>query len=176
MKIHRTSSNLAAFAVLVCSVLLFGSAGHWGSARAADNPAEPASETPPETLLNVREYRVRGSKLLGPDEIGAAVYPYLGPYRSVKDIDEARAALEKAYKDKGYQTVVVDVPEQSGRGGIIFLEVVENQVGRLRVRGSRYFSPATSNATPLRSPKAASPILTRSPKTSLDSTKWLTAA
>lgn len=139
MKIHRTSSNLAAFAVLVCSVLLFGSAGHWGSARAADNPAEPASETPPETLLNVREYRVRGSKLLCPDEIGAAVYPYLGPYRSVKDIDEARAALEKAYKDKGYQTVVVDVPEQSGRGGIIFLEVVENQVGRLRVRGSRYF-------------------------------------
>jgi hemolysin activation/secretion protein len=139
MKIKRTPSAQDTLVVLVCSALLLGHGGNGASAQEADKPSGEGSETAPETLINVREYRVRGGKLLGADEIGAAVYPYLGPYRSVKDIDEARAALEKVYKDKGYQTVVVDVPEQSGRGGIIYLEVVENQVGRLRVRGARYF-------------------------------------
>ncbi len=107
------------------------------AAEGQENPGEAAPEQQP--LLHVREFRVRGAKLLSADEIGAAVYPFAGPYRTLDDIDAARAALEKAYRDKGYQTVVVDVPEQSGRGGIIILQAVENQVGRLRVRGARYF-------------------------------------
>ena len=91
--------------------------------------------------IYIREYRVRGATRLPKEEIEEAVYPFLGPGRTPVDVEDARAALEKAYKDKGYQTVVVQVPPQSGAGGVIFLQVVENRVGRLRVRGSRYFSP-----------------------------------
>lgn len=129
---------LAAFARLV--LLGAGAGTGWAQTETPETQAASA-DAPPEqqTLLHVREFRVRGAKLLGADEIGAAVYPFAGPYRTLDDIDAARAALEKAYRDKGYQTVVVDVPEQSGRGGIIILQVVENQVGRLRVRGARYF-------------------------------------
>jgi hemolysin activation/secretion protein len=85
---------------------------------------------------------VQGARQLSREEIEEAVYPFLGPGRTPADVEDARAALEKAYKDKGFQTVVVQVPSQSGAGGIVFLQVVENKVGRLRVRGSRYFSPA----------------------------------
>ncbi len=85
---------------------------------------------------------MQGARQLSREEIEEAVYPFLGPGRTPADVEDARAALEKAYKDKGFQTVVVQVPSQSGAGGIVFLQVVENTVGRLRVRGSRYFSPA----------------------------------
>ena len=108
-------------------------------------PAEAAGQgaTPvAEPTFYIREYRVSGVRQLTPAEIGEAVYPFLGPGRTGGDVEQARAVLEKAYRDKGFQTVNVQVPAQQGRGGIVYLEAVENKVGRLRVKGSRYFSLA----------------------------------
>ncbi len=102
-------------------------------------PAAVTDETAQVGNLYIREYRVRGSKILKPIEIEEAVYPYMGPGRTEQDVEQARAALEKVYKDKGYQTVYVQVPQQTGRGGIIILETVEAPVGRLRVHGTKYF-------------------------------------
>jgi hemolysin activation/secretion protein len=79
-------------------------------------------------------------------EIEKAVYPWLGPGRTAGDVEQARAALEKAYRDKGYQTVSVEIPPQQGRGGIVFLSVVEQKVGRLRVTGARFFLPSQIKA------------------------------
>ena len=45
------------------------------------------------------------------------------------------------YKDKGYQTVSVQIPQQA-LGRVIVFQVTEAKVGRLRVHGSRYFSLA----------------------------------
>jgi hemolysin activation/secretion protein len=84
---------------------------------------------------------VQGGKHLLPNlDVETAVYPFLGPYRTADDVEQARGALEKAYRDKGFQTVAVQIPPQKVQGGIITLQVIPNEVGRLRVHGSRYFS------------------------------------
>lgn len=101
--------------------------------------AAPAAEGGSDATF-IREFRVRGSKVLPPARVEEAVYPYLGPGRTAEDVEQARAALEKAYQDQGFQTVSVDIPQQEVRGGVVFLQVTENRVGRLRVKGSRYFS------------------------------------
>ncbi len=106
----------------------------------APTPLPAAGQTPEIGSTYIREYRVQGAHQLSRGEIEEAVYPFLGPGRTPADVEDARAALEKAYKEKGFQTVVVQVPPQSAAGGVVFLQVVENKVGRLRVRGSRYFS------------------------------------
>ncbi len=90
--------------------------------------------------IYIREYRVEGAHQLKPVEVEGAVYPYLGPGRTSEDVEKARAALEKAYKENGYQTVTVEIPPQQARGGVVLLQVNENRVGRLRVKGARYFS------------------------------------
>lgn len=110
--------------------------------EAAPPPGEmpPGEEAAPEPLLYIKQYRVVGAKILPRADVDEAVYNYLGPGRTVSDVEQARAALEKAYKDKGYQTVSVTIPPQRGDRGIIFLQVTEATVGRLRVRGSRYFN------------------------------------
>lgn len=102
----------------------------------------PVAVRPGAGPLYIAEYRVVGAQLLKEEEIGEAVYPFLGPGRTEADAIGAAAALEKVYKEKGYQTVSVSVPAQAGRGGVIFLQVTEAKVGRLRVKGSRYFSLA----------------------------------
>ena len=82
---------------------------------------------------------MRGAKLLPPVDVESAVYPFLGPGRTKADVEQAAEALSKAYHDKGFQTVNVEIPEQQGRGGVVVLDVKEVAVGRLRVHGSRYF-------------------------------------
>lgn len=92
--------------------------------------------------LYIREYRVRGNTKIKPIDIEKAVYPYLGPGRSENDIEQARAGLEKVYRDLGYQSVYVETPRQSGSRGVIYFNVVEATVGRLRVKGAKYFLPS----------------------------------
>lgn len=118
------------------------------AAPPAPPQAQPVTATAQSQLGNlyVREYRVRGNKILKPVEIEEAVYPFMGPGRSENDIDQARQALEKAYKSKGYQTVYVELPQQTGARGVIYFNVVEATVGRLRVKGSRYFLPSSIKA------------------------------
>lgn len=114
--------------------------GAFGADAKPANPAPPASATAPEETLYIDEYRIEGAEKLSQEEVEAAVYPFLGPGRTNADVEQARAALEKAYFSKGYQTVSVEVPDQKIRGGVVILHAVEKKVGRLRVRGSRYFS------------------------------------
>jgi hemolysin activation/secretion protein len=118
-------------------VLVAMLAGCGGLAGAAAAEIEGGTEP----LMNVRQIRVRGATVLDAAAIETAVYPYLGPGRTLADLEAARAALEQAHKELGYQSVAVEIPPQNGTRGIIFMDVVESRVGRLRVRGAKYFMP-----------------------------------
>jgi len=107
---------------------------------ASEARSRTGSEPDAQRQVYIQEYRVEGTHKLSELEVEEAVYPYLGPGRTTEDVEHARAALEKAYQDKGYQTVSVQIPPQQVRNGVVILQVIEGKVGRLRVRGSRYFS------------------------------------
>jgi hemolysin activation/secretion protein len=94
------------------------------------------------TSFYIREYRVDGASRLKKLEVEEAVYPFLGPSRTPDDVESARAALEKVYHDKGFQTVSVIVPHQDPRKGLIRLTVTESKIGRLRVNGAKFFRPS----------------------------------
>jgi hemolysin activation/secretion protein len=64
----------------------------------------------------------------------------LGEEKSIADVEVARKELEALYRDSGYGTVFVDIPEQDVDGGIVRLQVTEGKLDRVRVSGARYFS------------------------------------
>ena len=105
---------------------------------AAPKGTKPADNKPAQRF-DIDEYRVEGSQALPQIEVEEAVYPFLGPNRTEADVEKARAALEKAYHDKGLQTVSVTVPPQNALRGFVVLKVTENKVGQLRVKGSRFY-------------------------------------
>ncbi len=98
-------------------------------------PAEP-----PVARFDVFEYRVEGNTVLPAHAVERVVYPYLGEKRTVADVEAARLALETAYRDAGYGTVGVDIPEQRVNSGVVVLRVLQAPVSRLRVVGAKYYS------------------------------------
>jgi hemolysin activation/secretion protein len=115
-------------------------------AAAPATGAAPASQ--PQTVKAVGAVRtaeidafdVDGNTLLESAEIESAVYPYLGPGKTRDDVEAARSALENAYRNHGFQSVVVEVPPQVVKDGVVKLHVSETAIGKLRVVGNKYYS------------------------------------
>lgn len=107
-------------------------------AAGVDAPA-PAAEPEAPQPFDIDEFRIDGADKLAQIDVEEAIYPFLGPSRTPKDVEKARAALEKAYHDRGYQTVNVSVPPQNVSTRVVVLKVAEVKVGRLRVAKSRYY-------------------------------------
>ncbi|MFW7349621.1 MULTISPECIES: ShlB/FhaC/HecB family hemolysin secretion/activation protein [unclassified Pigmentiphaga] len=136
----RKNGPSAAWRAL-CVVAL--SLGTPALAPAQEQGAAPSADTPSgaERRVDINEYIVRGNTVLDVRSIEKAVTPFLGPGRTLKDMEGARDALLSAYQSKGYQSVYVDLPEQQVVAGIVYLQVSETKVGRVRVVGAEYSSP-----------------------------------
>ncbi len=115
--------------------------GRASSAAKSAQPegAAPAQKPAPAQRFDIDDFAVQGADKLPQIEIEEAIYPFLGPNKTSEDVEKARTALEKAYHDKGFQTVSVSIPEQNAQRKVVTLKVTELKVGRLRVKNSRYF-------------------------------------
>jgi hemolysin activation/secretion protein len=136
-----TAGILARFAVLAFAVngaFLLNANAQMDEPPPLEEVVKAIDAGRPETFY-IREFRIVGAKKLPQDDVDAAVYNRLGKGRTPEDVEGARVALEKAYHDKGYQTVSVTVPPQSVTSGVIVMQVSEVTVGRLSVKGSRFF-------------------------------------
>jgi hemolysin activation/secretion protein len=113
-------------------------------AMAAEEPpqASPPAAQKPEPHFAILEFVIDGNTVLPAPALEEAVYPFLGEDRVAGDVDRARDALERLYRERGYQTVQVSIPKQGVESKIIHLQVVENPVGRLRVVDSKYHTPS----------------------------------
>ncbi len=119
-----------------CLVGIFGSVALLGSLMSAAASAEP-TPAPPATVqrFDIGAIDVTGNSLLREVEIERAVYPHVGPGRSIADVEAARAALEQAYRAHGYDSVVVEIPPQSASSGVIRLAVTEARIASVTVTG-----------------------------------------
>ena len=131
-------ARFAALAFAVNGAFLLNASGQMEVPPPLEEVVKSIDAGRPETFY-IREFRIVGAKKLPQDDVDAAVYNRLGKGRTPEDVEGARVALEKAYHDKGYQTVSVTVPPQSVTSGVIVMQVSEVTVGRLTVKGSRFF-------------------------------------
>src|SRR4051812_30637357 len=75
------------------------------ASSATEEPAAPAEKP----TFDVLEYRVLGNSVLSARDVETAVYEYLGPGKTLDDVELARQSLENAYRAAGRGTVFVDI-------------------------------------------------------------------
>ncbi|MBQ1541515.1 MAG: ShlB/FhaC/HecB family hemolysin secretion/activation protein [Caulobacteraceae bacterium] len=126
-------------------VLLLASA--LGLTVAPVHAQEQAAGAAPETgqgaasrRVDINEYFVEGNTALSDPEIERTLYPFLGPDKSLDDVEKARAALQKAYEAKGLKTVFVEIPQQNVVGGRVRLAVTEARIGQVAISGGKHTS------------------------------------
>jgi hemolysin activation/secretion protein len=93
-----------------------------------------------ETGFEIKVFEVTGNTLFTDDQVRTAVILFTGSSRTASDVEKARDALEKKYHDAGYPAVMVNIPEQTLRDGIVKLQVIESRIGKVKVTGNRYFT------------------------------------
>jgi len=108
------------------------------SGGSAETAAQRSGEQQPR--FDVLDYQIEGNSVLDDEALERAVYPHLGPDKTVEDVEKARASLEEAYRNAGYPSVVVAIPEQNVEGGAVRLSVVEGTIEILHISGSRYYA------------------------------------
>jgi hemolysin activation/secretion protein len=84
-------------------------------------------------------FQVEGNTLLPQDEIEAIVAPFVGPGRDFGDVQGALEALEAKYREHGYTTVSVLLPEQVLEKGDVRLNVIEGRIRELKIDGQLHF-------------------------------------
>lgn len=115
------------------------------SADGTDATVAVGADAAPRSV-DINEYFVEGNTALTDPEIEQAVYPYLGPGKTLDDVEKARAALQKVYEAKGLKTVFVEIPQQNVVGGRVRLAVTEARIGQVSVAGAKHVSDRTVTA------------------------------
>lgn len=101
-----------------------------------------AAEETGEPSFEIKSFEVIGNTVFPSDKLQDEVQPFTGQGKTAADVEKARDALEKLYHDGGYPAVMVNIPEQTLKEGVVKLQVIESRIGRVTVTGNRYFSTA----------------------------------
>src|SRR6266702_2858951 len=96
----------------------------------------------PIGAFDIARFEVEGNTLLEPSAVQSLVSGFAGKKRDFSYIERAMAALEGAYRKRGFSLVKVVLPEQELDQGVVHLKVVETRIGQVRVTGNQFHSAA----------------------------------
>ena len=93
--------------------------------------------------FDVAKYLVMGNSVFPPESIARAIANVDGAFGTNTSFDGIRVAmieLQKAYRERGYVTVSVGLPQQKLTNATVKVKVTEGRLAAINVTGNRYFS------------------------------------
>lgn len=93
--------------------------------------------------FNVQRYHIEGNSVLSPQTMAMILTNIDGAYGTNVSIDGVQMVVEqlqKAYRDRGYVTVAVGLPQQKLNNATVKVKVTEGWLTAINVKGNRYFS------------------------------------
>lgn len=119
-----------------------------------DKQTKPARIEPPDAKTTpdagkvsfvLRQVDITGITVFDPKTfipLSSIYQKYIGKEVTFDDFAPLVEGIKKQYKQKGYYTTIVYIPEQEIRDGRIEVRVVEGRMGKLTIEDNRYFSTA----------------------------------
>lgn len=102
------------------------------------NVVQAAEETP-EITFSVQEFNVLGQLPFSAAQVAGILEPFTGDHAGLEGLQAAGDALESELRQQGYAFFAVSLPPQTLTGGVVSLEVVQQRIGAVAVRGHTYF-------------------------------------
>ena len=103
-------------------------------------PAPLATNTPaPSRSFEVKGYRIEGNHNVLPPEKFGVLSNYTGTVDFMR-VRDGLGVLQLLYRDLGFATVSVTLPQQKLTNGIVRIKVIEGNLAQIKVAGNRWFS------------------------------------
>ena len=93
----------------------------------------------PLPKLNVTTYHIEGNTVLPPRDFGV-LSNYTGTNVTFPELREGLGKLQLRYRELGFPTINVSLPQQKLTNGVVHVKVVEGTLSDIVVSGNRYFS------------------------------------
>jgi hemolysin activation/secretion protein len=104
--------------------------------RAPGELVVPRAVTPPSSggpKIEVKGFRIAGLAPARADALLPLVARYLGPGKTLADLEDAAKDIEVALQRQGLFLAQAYVPEQNLAGGIVTLQVLEGRLGAVKI-------------------------------------------
>ena len=110
--------------------------------RAKKEEVTPEEIIPPDQgpKVLVKEIIVEGVTLLSEQQIREIVAQFEGQELSIQGMQEIADLITDEYRRQGYLTSRAYIPPQTMRDGVLIIRVIEGKLGKLEIKGNRYFS------------------------------------
>jgi hemolysin activation/secretion protein len=109
------------------------------SAQPTNLPSATNSEAVAEATFSVSGYHVEGNTVLPPEKLDFLTN-FTGPAVSFSRVRDGLGELQLLYRDLGYPTISVTLPQQRLTNGIVEVKVIEGKLESINVVSNRFFS------------------------------------
>jgi hemolysin activation/secretion protein len=97
---------------------------------------KPAVET---ISFSLKEIKITGATIFKPEEFLPLYQPYLDKQITFADLGLIAQKIKDKYKENGFLTTTVYIPEQEIKDGSVEIRVAEGKMGSLGIEGNRWF-------------------------------------
>ncbi len=103
---------------------------------------EQEKEKPPVSAISfvLKGVKITGATIFKPEGLFPLYQAYLNQKVTFADLEKIVEKIKAKYKEEGYLTTVVYIPEQELKEGVVEIVVGEGRMGELNVEGNRWFS------------------------------------
>jgi hemolysin activation/secretion protein len=124
--------------MLISATLVFAKTCHL-TAQPTNPPSATNSAPAVETAFNVNGYHVDGNTVLPAEKLDFLTN-YTGSAVSLARLREGLGELQLLYRNLGYPTISVTLPQQRLTNGIVEVKVIEGKLESINVVSNRFFS------------------------------------
>ena len=88
----------------------------------------------------LKDVKITGTTVFKPEDFRPIYLAFIDKKITFQELQVIADNIKAKYKEKGYLTTIVYIPEQDIKEGIIEIRVAEGKMGKLKVEGNKWFS------------------------------------
>lgn len=102
--------------------------------------APAQTNAPASPVFEVKAYSLEGNTIMPGDFAAKVTAPHTGKAIGIDTIQKAMAALQTAYRERGFVTVGLSLPQQQLTNGVVRVSVTEGRLAEIAITGNKHFS------------------------------------
>ena len=130
--------KVAGFLSCICLCLPIAASAD-PATKPAEATAKPAGTNAAPTF-EVKGYEIRGNTLFSYEDMEPIFNKYVSTNATFQTIRDALSEFQMAYRNRGFVTVAVTLPQQQLTNGLVKVQVTEGKLAEISVINNKHFS------------------------------------